>query len=78
MGTTFLSWSLQNRREHRRTAATGRIITAPVTRYDEKNQLLMVQKIWTITGASTRNHPAPFPLLSWHPVLLECFHFKTI
>jgi Fic-DOC domain mobile mystery protein B len=39
MATTFPFWSLQNRREHRTPASTGRIITAPIMRYEPRGKI---------------------------------------
>lgn len=33
-----------------------------LSKIDKKNFNALFQQIWNITGASTRNHPAPFPL----------------
>ena len=33
-----------------------------LSKIDKKDFSRWFQQIWNITGASTRNHPAPFPL----------------
>jgi hypothetical protein len=54
MGTTFPFWSLQNRREHRTTASTGRIITAPVTRYVTRAALATRTSVASTSASEAR------------------------
>ena len=46
---------------------------------DKKDYDAWFQQIWTITGASTKEHPAPFPLeLAYRLVRMFSFHGDTV
>ena len=50
-----------------------------LSRIDKKNFDSWFQQIWNITGASTRKHPAPFPLeLASRLVRMFSFHGDTV
>jgi DNA modification methylase len=50
-----------------------------LSKIDKKDFDSWFQQIWNITGASTRNHPAPFPLqLATRLVRMFSFHGDTV
>jgi len=50
-----------------------------LSKIDKKDFNTWFQQIWNITGASTRNHPAPFPLeLASRLVRMFSFHGDTV
>lgn len=50
-----------------------------LSKIDKKDFGTWFQQIWNITGASTRNHPAPFPLeLASRLVRMFSFHGDTV
>ena len=50
-----------------------------LSKIDKKDFDAWFQQIWNITGASTRNHPAPFPLeLASRLVRMFSFHGDTV
>jgi site-specific DNA-methyltransferase (adenine-specific) len=50
-----------------------------LSKIDKKDFDVWFQQIWHITGASTRNHPAPFPLeLASRLVRMFSFHGDTV
>lgn len=50
-----------------------------LSKIEKKNFDTWFQQIWHITGASTRNHPAPFPLeLATRLVRMFSFHGDTV
>jgi len=50
-----------------------------LSKIDKKDFATWFQQIWNITGASTRNHPAPFPLeLASRLVRMFSFHGDTV
>ena len=50
-----------------------------LSRIEKKDFGSWFQQIWNITGASTRNHPAPFPLkLATRLVRMFSFHGDTV
>ena len=50
-----------------------------LSKIDKKDFGTWFQQIWTLTGASTRNHPAPFPLkLASRLVRMFSFHGDTV
>lgn len=50
-----------------------------LSKIDKKDFNAWFQQIWNITGASTRNHPAPFPLeLASRLVRMFSFHGDTV
>jgi DNA modification methylase len=50
-----------------------------LSKIDKKDFGAWFQQIWTITGASTRNHPAPFPLeLASRLIRMFSFHGDTV
>ena len=50
-----------------------------LSKIDKKDFGTWFQQIWNITGASTKNHPAPFPLeLSSRLVRMFSFHGDTV
>jgi modification methylase len=50
-----------------------------LSRIDKKEFDLMFQQIWTIPGASTKQHPAPFPIdLANRLVRMFSFHGDTV
>jgi DNA modification methylase len=50
-----------------------------LSKIDKKDFSTWFQQIWNITGASTKNHPAPFPLeLSSRLVRMFSFHGDTV
>ena len=50
-----------------------------LSRIDKKDYEQWFQQFWTITGASTKNHPAPFPTeLAYRLVRMFSFHGDTV
>lgn len=50
-----------------------------LSKIDKKDFASWFRQIWTITGASTRNHPAPFPIeLAGRLVRMFSFHDDTV
>jgi len=50
-----------------------------LSKIDKKDFNAWFQQIWNITGASTRNHPAPFPLeLASRLIRMFSFHGDTV
>ena len=50
-----------------------------LSKIDKKDFAKWFQQIWNITGASTRNHPAPFPLeLATRLIRMFSFHGDTV